>query len=274
MCIFTAHLGEYLIEHLGEFLYWPSICVLNPIQVNREISYWPPMCNFTAHPFESLTVHRWISYWPSICAFTAHPSENLTTHLGEFLIHLPCLFLQPIQVNILLHIWVNCLLSFHVYFYSPSSWFFTAFPSVLLQPIKAHILLHIWVNFLLFIHVFFYSLSRWISYCSMPIRTNFLRHNVHKAHHPGEHLDARSDDYLAARTGYISAHLMNDLMCIQVIISLITHSGISFCTSRWIYLTAHPGEYFASYFGVFNFAIPTAQIYSKKKLAILHCISP
>ncbi len=171
-----------------------------------------------------------------MCIFASHPGEYLNCASG----------------------WI--LTGFHVCFYSPSSWIsncaslhfllaymctYTAHPGkyltvhscisycslCCLQPIQVNILIAHLGEFLT------------VHPCVLlqPILVNILLFNANQDNflmaqcaHPGEHLAARSDDYLAVRTGNISLHI----------------SWMSWCASRWVilqlpigeYLAAHPGE--------------------------------
>ncbi len=78
ICAFTSHPGEYLTAHLVEFLTGLPCAV---------------------HPGESLTVHWRISHWPPICNFSAPPCESLSLHRC-ILTGLPYVHLKPIQVKI------------------------------------------------------------------------------------------------------------------------------------------------------------------------------
>ncbi len=150
---------------MGEFLTVLLCRLLQPMQVNIFLHIWMNFLQafhvyFTAHPGEYLNcASGWIASCPSMCSFTAHPGEYLSAHLDEFLTGLPCVLLQPIQVNLLYGI-VAIL---------------TSFPFVLLQSIQVNIYLRIWMNFLLAFHVCFYCPSMWISYWAS---MQFLRNSI------------------------------------------------------------------------------------------------
>ncbi len=156
---------------------------------------------------------EWISYWPSICAFTAHPGENITVCLGEFLTVLLCGLLQPIQLNILLLIWVNFFPDLHLCFYNPSRWTSYCDLGVSYCPFMSIFLAHPgeYLN----------CASGWISY--QPSICAFIVH-------PGEIITVHLGEFLT------------DLLC-GLLLPIILHIWVNFwpafhgyfySPSRWI----------------------------------------